>query len=107
MVLFAKNPLRLLCLPPAPGSNKWINSSSEWRSNGEKTFDDFLSRFNSNQRKNIKKERHSITKQDIKIEIFNKDDINKEILKKMHNFYEQHCSRWGVWGSKYLTSKFF
>jgi len=25
----------------------------------------------------------------------------------MHNFYEQHCSRWGVWGSKYLTSTFF
>ncbi len=89
------------------GYYKWINSSSEWRSNGEKTFDDFLSRFNSNQRKNIKKERKSITKQDIKIEIFNKDDINQEILRKMHNFYEQHCSRWGVWGSKYLTSSFF
>ena len=28
-------------------------------------------------------------------------------IKKMHNFYEQHCSRWGVWGSKYLTSTFF
>ena len=89
------------------GYYKWINSSSEWRSNGEKTFDDFLSRFNSNQRKNIKKERKSITKQDIKVEIFNEDDINQEILKKMHNFYEQHCSRWGVWGSKYLTSTFF
>ena len=89
------------------GYYEWINSSSEWRSNGEKTFDDFLSRFNSNQRKNIKKERKSISKQDIKIEIFNKDDINQEILKKMHNFYEQHCSRWGVWGSKYLTSTFF
>ncbi len=89
------------------GYHKWINSSSEWRSNGEKTFDDFLSRFNSNQRKNIKKERKSINKQDIKIEIFNKDNINLEILKKMHNFYEQHCSRWGVWGSKYLTSTFF
>ena len=89
------------------GYHKWINSSSEWRSNGEKTFDDFLSRFNSNQRKNIKKERKSITKQDVKVEIFNEDDINQEILKKMHNFYEQHCSRWGVWGSKYLTSTFF
>ncbi len=89
------------------GYHKWINSSSEWRSYGEKTFDDFLSRFNSNQRKNIKKERKSITKQDIKVEIFNEDDINQEILKKMHNFYEQHCSRWGVWGSKYLTSTFF
>ena len=89
------------------GYHKWINSSSEWRSNGEKTFDDFLCRFNSNQRKNIKKERKSITKQDVKVDIFNEDDINQEILKKMHNFYEQHCSRWGVWGSKYLTSTFF
>jgi len=89
------------------GYHEWINSSSEWRSNGEKTFDEFLSRFNSNQRKNIKKERKSITNQDIKVEIFNEDDINQEILKKMHNFYEQHCSRWGVWGSKYLTSTFF
>ena len=89
------------------GYHKWINSSSEWRRNGEKTFDDFLCRFNSNQRKNIKKERKSITKQDVKVEIFNEDDINQEILKKMHNFYEQHCSRWGVWGSKYLTSTFF
>ncbi len=89
------------------GYHKWINSSSEWRSNGEKTFDDFLCRFNSNQRKNIKKERKSITKQNVKVEIFNEDDINQEILKKMHNFYEQHCSRWGVWGSKYLTSTFF
>ena len=89
------------------GYHEWINSSSEWRSNGEKTFDDFLSRFNSNQRKNIKKERKSITKQDIKIKIFNEIDINKEILEKMHDFYEQHCSRWGVWGSKYLTPTFF
>ena len=89
------------------GYYEWINSSSEWRRHGEKTFDDFLSRFNSNQRKNIKKERKSIAKQDIKVEIFNEGDINQEILKKMHNFYEQHCSRWGVWGSKYLTSTFF
>ena len=28
-------------------------------------------------------------------------------LKKMHYFYELHCSRWGVWGSKYLTESFF
>ena len=89
------------------GYHEWINSSSEWRSNGEKTFDDFLSRFNSNQRKNIKKERKSINKQELIVEIFDEDDINQEILKKMHNFYEQHCSRWGVWGSKYLTSAFF
>ena len=25
----------------------------------------------------------------------------------MHYFYQLHCSRWGVWGSKYLTESFF
>ncbi len=89
------------------GYHEWINSRSEWRSNGEKTFDDFLSRFNSNQRKNIKKERKSISKQDIKVKIFEEHNIDQEILKKMHKFYEEHCLRWGVWGSKYLTSTFF
>ena len=28
-------------------------------------------------------------------------------MKSMHFFYEQHCLRWGVWGSKYLTDDFF
>jgi predicted N-acyltransferase len=25
----------------------------------------------------------------------------------MHSFYEQHCARWGPWGSKYLQRSFF
>ena len=25
----------------------------------------------------------------------------------MYHFYEEHCLKWGVWGSKYLTSDFF
>ena len=28
-------------------------------------------------------------------------------LKKMHFYYELHCSKWGIWGSKYLTESFF
>ena len=89
------------------GYHKWINSCSEWKNNGEKTFDDFLSRFNSNQRKNIKKERKSILAQNIKVKIHQEGNLNQDIILKMHNFYEQHCLRWGVWGSKYLTSSFF
>ena len=89
------------------GYKEWINSSSEWRTNGEKNFDDFLSRFNSNQRRNIKKERKSILKQNLKVNILEEDSINIEIVQKMYNFYENHCLKWGVWGSKYLTSKFF
>ena len=89
------------------GYHKWMNIRSEWKSNEEKTFDEFLKRFNSNQRKNIKKERKSIDDLKINIEVLKDEAINNVILKKMHNFYAQHCSRWGIWGSKYLTSKFF
>ena len=68
------------------GYHKWINIRSEWKSNEEKTFDEFLKRFNSNQRKNIKKKRKSIEDLKINIEVLKGEAINNEILKKMHNF---------------------
>ncbi len=89
------------------GYHKWVNIRSEWEAEGEVVFDDFLKRFNSNQRKNIKKERKSIINQNIKIKTLMNTDINENILQQMHFFYEQHCMRWGVWGSKYLTNNFF
>ena len=33
--------------------------------------------------------------------------LTPALLSRMHGFYEQHCSRWGVWGSKYLQASFF
>tara|TARA_Y100000589_G_scaffold303547_1_gene315998 strand:+ start:2328 stop:3485 length:1158 start_codon:yes stop_codon:yes gene_type:complete len=91
----------------ALGYHDWINTRSEWESNGENNFEDYLKRFNSNQRKNIKKERKSILEKRIDIKIYAEENINKEIVKNMHYFYEHHCSKWGVWGSKYLTYQFF
>ena len=87
--------------------HKWINTRSQWELNGEEDFIGFLKRFNSNQRKNIKKERKSILDQGINIKVFEKNDISENLMKKMHTFYEQHCLRWGIWGSKYLTYDFF
>ncbi len=89
------------------GYSFWLNIRSEWEKNKEKDFEDFLSRFNSNQRKNIKKERKSIIKQQITIKTFIEDKIDNKIISKMHYFYEKHCLKWGIWGSKYLTYKFF
>ena len=89
------------------GYHEWINVRSEWESYGEKTFDEFLARFNSNQRKNIKKERKSIINQSINIEILKDENIDLKILEQMHKFYSEHCSKWGIWGSKYLTPNFF
>ena len=43
----------------------------------------------------------------IQISTITGSEINKEIMQIMHRFYEQHCERWGVWGSKYLSDSFF
>ena len=89
------------------GYHNWNNIRSEWGSRGESSFEDFLNRFNSNQRKNIKKERKSIINQGIKIKIIENESIDLKIIQKVHAFYEMHCAKWGVWGSKYLTAQFF
>ena len=89
------------------GYKNWLNIRSEWENSGENSFEDFLLKFNSNQRKNIKKERKSLTNRNIIIETYTKEKINLDVMENMYFFYEQHCSKWGVWGSKYLTNKFF
>ncbi len=89
------------------GYYEWVNLRSEWIAQEEKSFNDYLLRFNANQRRNIKKERKSIANQNIHIKTLTGLSINEEILSMMHYFYEQHCLKWGVWGSKYLTSDFF
>tara|TARA_Y100001970_G_scaffold86453_1_gene109025 strand:- start:706 stop:1857 length:1152 start_codon:yes stop_codon:yes gene_type:complete len=89
------------------GYSDWLNIRSEWEKNKEENFEDFLARFNSNQRRNIKRERKSIKEKEITIKAFSGEEINKKIISNMHYFYEQHCLKWGAWGSKYLTYNFF
>ncbi len=85
----------------------WINKQSLWSSKGEENFDDYLQRFNANQRRNIKRERQSIQKAGLNISILNFDQIDLEILEMMYYLYSSHCKKWGYWGSKYLTKDFF
>ncbi len=85
----------------------WLNKQSQWVSSGERDFRDYLSNFNANQRRNIKRERKKITDYGITVSTIENEEIDKGILEKMHEFYEYHCSKWGIWGSKYLTCDFF
>jgi len=85
----------------------WVNKQSLWSSNGEKSFDEYLQRFNANQRRNIRREQQSIINNGIQISILNSDDIDLKIINKMYLLYKTHCLKWGQWGSKYLRSEFF
>ncbi len=89
------------------GCRKWINQNSLWLSNGQKNFSDYLDRFNSNQRRNIKRERKSILNAGVKVIPLSGNELDVQKLECMYRFYEDHCSRWGAWGSKYLSEDFF
>ncbi len=86
---------------------KWINQKSLWLAENSKNFSDYLGKFNANQRRNIKRERKAVKDAGIQVSVLTNDEINKETMQLMYKFYEQHCARWGPWGSKYLSKSFF
>lgn len=91
----------------AAGWAPWLNQRSEWSNAGFNSFDDYLSGFNANQRRNIKRERRSVTEAGIAVTPLVGEAITEAALLRMHRFYAGHCSRWGAWGSKYLSEAFF
>jgi hypothetical protein len=89
------------------GFTAWLHHSFIWENEGYQTFDDYLSRFNANQRRNIKRERKSLEKAGLRLEPIAADDIHRSLCSRMYDFYGDTCDKFGWWGSKYLTRKFF
>jgi hypothetical protein len=89
------------------GFMKWLHHSYVWQNESYQTFDDYLARFNANQRRNIKRERKSLDKAGLRLEPIAEDDIHRAMCSLMYDFYADTCDKFGWWGSKYLTRKFF
>ncbi len=86
---------------------EWINEKSLLSLQGYDDFNSYLQRFNANQRRNIKRERNAIKKEEIEISTISGNAITSIEMDLMYYFYKKHCAKWGVWGSKYLTPEFF
>lgn len=89
------------------GFLKWLHHSYIWQNDGYATFDDYLARFNANQRRNIKRERKSVEKAGLRLTAIAGEDISRALCTRMYHFYADTCDKFGWWGSKYLTRKFF
>ncbi len=94
-------------LAEAAGCATWLHQQSLWSNQGYRHFDDYLASFNANQRRNIKRERRAVAAAGLTVTPVVGEAIPPALLLRMHAFYEQHCARWGPWGSKYLTEAFF
>ena len=85
----------------------WQHQSYAWLNQGYNGFDDYLAIFNSNQRRNIKRERKAIEKQGIALRILTDERIPRSFFPLMYRFYEHTNDKFGPWGCRYLTESFF
>ncbi len=89
------------------GFTSWLHHSYIWENLGFQTFDDYLGVFNANQRRNIKRERKAVEKAGLRLLTLTGDEIPKSLFPLMYTFYADTCDKFGWWGSKYLTKRFF
>ncbi|MGL5081473.1 MAG: GNAT family N-acetyltransferase [Microcoleaceae cyanobacterium] len=89
------------------GFTAWLHHSYIWQNQGFNSFEEYLQVFNANQRRNIKRERKAVEKAGLVLKRLTGDDIPKSLFSLMYTFYADTCDKFGWWGSKYLTRKFF
>ena len=89
------------------GFISWMHHSYIWTNQGFQNFEDYLAVFNANQRRNIKRERKAVGQAGLQVRTLTGEEISKSLLHQMYQFYSDHCDKFGWWGSKYLTRRFF
>ena len=89
------------------GYATWCHQSFQWTNRGYGDFADYLARFNTNQRKNIRKERWSMDQAGIRLECIPGTDLPGPYGRLMYDYYSRTNDKFGLWGCKYLTPEFF
>ncbi len=87
------------------GLHPRIACQFHWYNKSYKTFDDFLSTFNSRKRKNLRKERDAVHSAGITFKRFRGNAITPEMWQKFHGFYQHTYNVRGQQG--YLSLAFF
>jgi len=89
------------------GFSAWLHHSYIWQNQSYQSFDNYLGAFNANQRRNIKRERKAVETAGLLVKTLTGDEIPQAMFAQMYAFYENTCDKFGWWGSKYLTKRFF
>ena len=78
-----------------------------WVRGGAATFDDYLARFDSKHRNQMKRELRRVREQGITVETLPPQGHTREAARAMHGFYSSTVDRHGPWGRHYLNEEFF
>jgi predicted N-acyltransferase len=78
-----------------------------WFRQGATTFDEYLARFSSKQRNQIKREIRGVRESGIRVRTLPPEEHVRELAHTMHEFYASTVERHGMWGRLYLRESFF
>ena len=100
--------------PREDEANDWIAAGFlhragvqfHWRNDGYRTFDDFLGRFSSKKRHQLRRESSQAAKDGIVIETLKPDALTPEIVAAMFGFYASTVDKF-FYGRRYLNPRFF
>jgi uncharacterized protein len=85
----------------------WRHQSFLWRNPGYASFEDYLQRFKSGQRRNIRRERAQMGNLGIRIEALTGDAIAPDLAPTMYQYYLRTNAQYGPWAARYLNADFF
>ncbi|MCH7709346.1 MAG: GNAT family N-acetyltransferase [Myxococcales bacterium] len=83
-----------------------IGIQYHWRNDGFDDFEDYLSRFRSKRRNQIRRERRSVAEQGIRVHAVAGNDITDDLFDSMFDCYLATV-RAHSWGRQYLNQRFF
>jgi len=77
-----------------------------WQNHGYRSFDDFLARFNSKRRNQIRRERRAVQEQGLTLSTRTGPELAQEDPQVLFNLYASTVDRY-VWGRRHLRPAFF
>ena len=77
-----------------------------WTNEGYATFDEFLARFRSKKRAQIRRERRAVRCAGVQVRVIEGDDITPDDMELAWRFYRSTIQKF-AWGRQYLTPAFF
>lgn len=91
----------------AQGLARRLTLQYHWKNPGYRTYEDYLARFDSKRRSQLKRERGAAATQGIVIRTVRGSELGPEHAKRAYSFYEATCRSRGPWGQVQLTRDFF
>lgn len=77
-----------------------------WQNAGYADFDDYLARFRSKRRANIRRERRKLAGAGVTTRVVTGEELDEALMRRVFRYYRDTVNRY-FWGQRYLNEEFF